>query len=106
RQIRRDGVYPGRELLRPIESMDVPVDADEDFLNQIFRLFTVADRAVNEVQEPGLIPLDELLKGTLFTTEKRRYDRCVVLGAEPFSDGRTRKRRFFQCDFSHMPLPP
>src|SRR5438094_1503098 len=82
------------------------IHADEDFLNQILRFLAVADRAVNEVQQPGLVALDQLLERALFTGEEGRDDCRVVLVPEPFSYGRSRKGRPLECDLSHVPMPP
>src|SRR2546423_1690483 len=40
RQVRCDRVDPRRELLRAVEAMEMPIDANEDFLYQIFRLLS------------------------------------------------------------------
>ena len=50
--------------------MQVAVDADEHFLNQVLRLLAVADRPVDEVQQPRLIAIDQLLKCPLLTAEE------------------------------------
>ena len=86
--------------------MNVTVDANEDFLHEVFRLFSVANRAIDEVQEPCLISLDQLLERTLFTAEERRHDGRVVFAAELLSDGGAWKRRPFKCDVSHSIMPP
>src|SRR4051812_16071560 len=105
RQIRCNRIYPGGELLRAVESMNVPVHPDEDFLDQILGLLAIPDRSINEVQQPGLIALDQLLKCTLLSVKERGNDCSVVLRAEPFSNGRARKRRPLECDLSHL-MPP
>src|SRR5438874_2072610 len=86
--------------------MDVAIHADEDFLNEILRLLAVPNRAVDEVQQPGLVTLDQFLKRTLFTGEERRDDARVIFGSEPFSYGRSRKGRPLECDLSHVTMPP
>ena len=65
--------------------MNVPVDADEDFLDEILGLLAIADRAVDEVQETRLVSLDQLLEGALFAAEKRGHDARVVLRLELLS---------------------
>ena len=60
RQIRRDRIDPGRELFRTIEAVQMAIDPDEDFLDQILCLLPVTDSPVNKVQQPGLIPSHEL----------------------------------------------
>ena len=86
--------------------MDMAIDADEDFLNEILRFLPITNRAVDEVQQPGLIALDQLLERTLLTGEERRDDSRVVLAPEPFSYRRSRQGRPLKCDFSHVPMPP
>src|SRR3982751_2696619 len=56
-QVRRDRVRPGRELLRTVESMQMPVHSDEHFLHQIFGLLSVTDRAIDEIEQPRLVAL-------------------------------------------------
>src|SRR4029079_4677420 len=106
RQIRGDRVHPGRELFRPIEPGGVSLYSDEDFLERVLRLLPIADRPIDEVQQPGLIALYELLKRTLLSAEERGYDRGIILRAELFSNGRARKRRPLECDLSHLTMPP
>src|SRR5438034_4318406 len=59
RQVRRDRVDPGRELLGLVEPVQVPESADEDFLDEVLGPFAVPDRAVNEIEQPGLIAVDQ-----------------------------------------------
>src|SRR5687768_3423966 len=73
-QVRRNGVDPGRELLRAVEAMQVPVDPDEYFLHQVLRLLAVTDRTVDEVQQTCLITRYQLGKGTLLATEESSHD--------------------------------
>src|SRR5687767_4482514 len=70
RQVRGDRVDPGRELLRPIEPVQVPVHADENLLHEVLRPLPVADGAEYEVQETSLVALDELLKSSLLPAQK------------------------------------
>jgi len=63
--------------------MNVSVDANEDFLNQVFRLFPITNRPVDEVQQSGLVALDKLLKRALFAAKERTNHRGVILRAEP-----------------------
>jgi hypothetical protein len=58
--------------------VDVPVHANEDFLDEILGLFPVADRAIYEVQQSRLVALDEFLEGT------RRRSLVVAPGSEAF----------------------
>src|SRR6185437_15982689 len=106
-EVRRDGVHPGRELLRAVEAMEMPVHPDEDFLYQVFRLLTIADRAINEVQEARLVALDELLERPILTTEECTDDSRIVLGAESLSRRRSGQHCPFHRDFGHnSPLDP
>src|SRR5438270_4942485 len=59
-QVGRDRIDPSRELFRPIKPMQVSINPDENFLHQIFRLFPVADGAIDEVQKTRLIARYEL----------------------------------------------
>src|SRR6185503_10628004 len=70
RQIRRNRVDPRRELFRSVKPMNVAVDANENFLNQILGLLPIADRTVNEVQQSSLIPFDQLLERALLAAEE------------------------------------
>src|SRR2546426_3542945 len=59
RQVRRDRVDPGRELLGLVEPVQVPEYADEDLLDQVLGSFPVPDRAVDEIEQPGLVAVDQ-----------------------------------------------
>ena len=89
--------------------MQVSVDADEDFLDEVLRLLPIADRAVDEIQEARLVPLHELLEGALLPAQKRRDDRSVVHRAKLFADRRCAARRALDhplhCDVSHVLNP-
>src|SRR6476619_5717567 len=85
--------------------MKVAVDADEDLLNQIFRLLAITDRAVDEVQQARLIPLHELLEGALLSPKKRRDDFDVVHRAKLFADRLARLGDPLHCDVSHVLNP-
>src|SRR5258706_8405951 len=54
---------PPRSTLFPyttlVETVQVPEHADEDLLHQIFSPFSVADRAVDEIEQAGLIAVDQ-----------------------------------------------
>src|SRR5215510_13967746 len=65
RQIRGDGVDPGRKLLRTIEAVEVPIHPDEYLLHEVLSLLAIPDRTEHKVQQAGLIPLDQLLERTL-----------------------------------------
>src|SRR5207247_10342135 len=59
RQVRRDRVDPGRELLGLVEPVQVPEYADEDLLDQVLGPLAVPNRAVNEIEQPGLVAVDQ-----------------------------------------------
>jgi hypothetical protein len=40
-----------------VEAVQVPEDADEDFLNEVFRPLPIPDCAVDEVEESCLVPV-------------------------------------------------
>src|SRR5688500_3736008 len=86
-EVRCDRVRPCRELLRTIEAMQVAVDANEHLLHEILSAIAVADRSIYEVQQSGLIPLDELREGALLSSEESRDDRRVVCLSELFTNG-------------------
>jgi hypothetical protein len=69
-QVARDRVRPRRELLRLVEPMQMPVYANERFLNQILRAVPVPDRAVNEVQEPDVVSLRQFRERALFAVKE------------------------------------
>ena len=54
--------------------MKVPINADENFLNQIFGLFAVTDGAIDEIQKTSLVTGHEFREGTLFTTKESADD--------------------------------
>jgi hypothetical protein len=78
RQVGCNRISPRRKLLRAIEAMQVPIDPDENFLHQIFCLLAVADSAIYEVQEPGLIAFHQLRKSPLFPTKECRHDSGII----------------------------
>src|ERR1044072_2014899 len=51
REVRRNGVNPRREFLRPVETMEMAIDADENFLHQIFRFLAITDGPVHEIKK-------------------------------------------------------
>ena len=86
--------------------MQMAIHADEDFLNQILGALAITDRAIDEVQQAGLIPFDQLLKGAFFAAEKRGDDASVVLRFEFFSCRCAWQLRAFKSDFSHVSRCP
>src|SRR5690349_9128982 len=68
--------------------MQVPIDPDKNFLHQILRLLPVTDRSIYEIQQAGLISVDQLRKSPLLATKKRSYDRRVVHRAQLLANTR------------------
>ena len=50
------------------------VDTNEYFLHQVFRLLAISNRAIDEVQQAGLVPGHELGEGALFPTKEGSHD--------------------------------
>ena len=69
RQITGDRIDPGRELLRRVEPVEVPVDSNERLLNEILGTIPVADRPIDEVQKPQVVPIRELVKRSSVAAE-------------------------------------
>ena len=66
----------------------MPVHADENLLNQVFRAFTITDDAVYKIQLSRLIPVHQHVKTAAFAGEEGIYQiRVVKLAklAEPAS---------------------
>src|SRR5947207_72820 len=58
-QVRGNRVDPGGELLRLVEAVQMPEYPDEHLLYQVFGALPVPDRAVDEVEQSGLVAVDE-----------------------------------------------
>src|SRR5690606_11575395 len=83
--------------------MDVPVDSDEHFLDEILCPLPVARGAVNEIEQARLIAIDKFFERALLTVQKGADDGAVVQGAKLFPDRRARRaNRRLQCDVRHM----
>src|SRR4051812_29558426 len=54
-EVRRNRVRPGRELLRAIEAVQVAMDANKNFLHQVFSTLAISHRAIDEIEQPSLI---------------------------------------------------
>jgi hypothetical protein len=52
----------------------VPVNPNEDLLNEILRLLAVTNRAIYEVQEACLIPFHQLGERSFLTPKERGDD--------------------------------
>src|SRR6266446_1504239 len=57
-EVRCNRVDSGGVLLRLVEAMQVPEDTDEYLLLQVLRPLAIPDRPIDEVEKPGLIPVD------------------------------------------------
>src|SRR6185437_11613424 len=69
-QIRGDRIDPGRELSGPVEPVEVSVYPNEDLLHEILSALPVSNGAVDEVQQPSLVALDQFLECALFAVQK------------------------------------
>src|SRR5438477_5316912 len=78
RQVRGDRVDPGGEFLRLVEPVQVAEDPDEHFLHEVFGPLAVANRAIDEVQQTGLIPVDEGAEGLRLTSEVPHDDLPII----------------------------
>src|SRR5688572_24637515 len=58
--------------------MQVAIHPDEGLLYQVFRAITVADRTVDEVEQPHVVALDQLIERSLLAGQKFGDDRAVV----------------------------
>jgi len=58
--------------------MQVAIHPNEDLLNEVLRALPIADRSINEVQQPGLVALNQHLKGALLSTEELGHQRRVI----------------------------
>src|SRR5882762_5087813 len=78
REVGCDRVDPGREFLGLVETVQVTEHPDEDFLHQILSPLAVADRPIDEVEEAGLIAVDESPEGLGLTSQMPHHDLAVV----------------------------
>src|SRR5690606_29923062 len=69
---------PRRELLRLVEAVQVTVHAYERLLDQILGALAITDRAVDEVQQPDVVPSDQLVESALLAGEERRHEAAVI----------------------------
>src|SRR5687767_2721634 len=85
--------------------MDVPVHAHEHFLDQVLSAFTITRRAIHEIQQTILVPVDQFVESALLTFQKGTYYPAIVELAKSFSRSRTRRdfNRTKSC-VSHDPL--
>jgi hypothetical protein len=85
--------------------MDVPVHAHEHFLDQVFSALTITRRAIHEIQQTILVPVDQLVESTLLTFEESTHYPTIVQLAKSLSRSRTRRNfnRTKSC-VSHDPL--
>jgi hypothetical protein len=61
-----------------IESVQVPEDSNEDLLHQVLRPLAIPDRPIDEVQKPGLIPVDDRTEGLSITAQVTLHQLTVV----------------------------
>ena len=109
REIGRNRIDPSGELLGLIEPAHVPMHANEHLLDEVFRSLTVSDGAVYEIQQPLLVPTDQLVECPHATGQVLRHDPGIVpivergtrLGLSGF--GRDNSRTVQYC--SHLSTP-
>ena len=84
------------------------VDTDKDFLHQVFRTVSVADGAIHEVQQPPLVPVNQLFKRTFLTSEKRGHHLAIVQRAQVLAHRHGLRK--LGCErtskFGHQSSPP
>ena len=85
RKVARDRVDPGRELLALVESLQVPVHADERLLHEILTPLTISDGPVDEVDEPLVVTANQLTKSPGIAIERRLHDFRIAQLTEPQS---------------------
>src|SRR5512141_1934047 len=65
------------------------IDADKDLLHEILCLLPVANCSINEVEQAGLISLDQFRKGSLLTAQECRHDSRIIHCVKLFPDTRS-----------------
>jgi len=78
REIRRDGVDPGRELLRPVEPREMAMHPDEGLLHEILSPLPVSDGPVDEVQQPGPVPMKDHIEGAALTLDVFVHQGAII----------------------------
>jgi hypothetical protein len=58
--------------------VDVPIHAHEHFLHEVFGAFPVARRAIHEIQQAILVPVDQFVERTLLTLEERAHYAAII----------------------------
>jgi hypothetical protein len=56
----------------------VAVHADEDLLYEVLGALAVADRPIDEVQEPGLVAIDQRVKSARLTVQVLRHKSAII----------------------------
>src|SRR2546427_7621582 len=77
-QVRGDRIDPGGELLRLVEAVQMPEYADEHLLHQILGPLPVPDRAVDEIEQSGLVAVDERAEGLPIARQVLEHQPAVV----------------------------
>src|SRR5438105_4733134 len=103
-QVRGNRVDPGGELLRLVEAVQMPEYPDEHLLYQVFGALPVPDRAVDEVEQSGLVAVDERAECLGIARQVLEHQPAVVQLVErlalPGAWGGRRWGRLFE-DCSH-----
>ena len=63
REVGRDRVDPGRELLARVKPVEMARHPDERLLHEVLRPLAIPDHAVREIQEPSMVAPDDLTEG-------------------------------------------
>ena len=70
RQVARDRIDPGRKFLALVEALQVPVHPHERFLDQVLRSLPIAHRTVYEVDQAGIVAIDQFPEGALLALQE------------------------------------
>src|SRR4029077_17035021 len=78
REVGRDGIDPGRELLGLIEAVEMPEHADKDLLHEVLRPLPVSNGPIDEVQQPGLVAVYQGAEGLGVAREVLKHQPAIV----------------------------
>src|SRR5439155_395455 len=92
-QVRGDRIDPGGELLRLVETVQMAEDPDEYLLHQVLGPLTVPDRAVDEVEQSGLVAVDERTERLGVARQVLEHEPAVVQLVERLALPRARGGR-------------
>lgn len=81
-EIRADFVDPDRELPGLVEPANMPINAQKDFLYQVFGHPAVTYHVIDEVDEARLVALDELGEGLFVAVDVGPNDLDILKNLE------------------------